>query len=128
MVEATPAAALEVAKPNLLLEFLVFALIPPTQLVLLHQSLQCSALRQRREPVFGRLALTLGPLDQQPFFRPALVPPEVTPRNAHAHPRKPRGQVLGRAFAPCHRAPSGFGQAKRERLDRERPVLGIPPQ
>src|SRR5215475_9797703 len=103
MVEATPAAALEVAKPNLLLEFLVVALNPPTQLGQVHQALQCGALRQRREPVFGRLALTLGPLDQQPFFRPALVPPEVTPRNAHAPAQTARTSARPclRAMSPC---------------------------
>src|SRR5262249_39436329 len=100
MVEATPAAALEVAKPNLLLEFLVVALNPPTQLGQVHQALQCGVLRQRREPVFGRLALTLGPLDQQPFFRPALVPPEVT--------RATRTRTRANREDKCSAAPSDF--------------------
>src|SRR3954470_17244992 len=88
MMEAAPSAALEVAKPNLLLEFLVVALDAPAQLCAVHQALQRRAFGQRREPVFGWLALVLGPLDQQPLFWPALAALEVAPRNANTRTSK----------------------------------------
>src|SRR5207244_6104962 len=69
MMEAAPATTFEMSEPDLLLEFLIVALDAPAQLGEVDQTMEGNVLRKRREPVFGRLLLALGPLDQQPFFR-----------------------------------------------------------
>src|SRR3954470_23000786 len=52
MVEAAPAAALEVPKPEFLLELLVIALDAPPELGEFNQALEADVLGQGREPVF----------------------------------------------------------------------------
>src|SRR5713101_4025520 len=126
-MEAAPSAALEMSEPHLLLEFLIVALDAPAQLGKVHQAMEGDAFGKGREPVFGRLLLAFGPLDQQPLFRSALAALEVTPRNANTHTSKARGQALGGALAPFDRAPSALGQTEREFLDRDRLVLGRGP-
>src|SRR5215213_5866820 len=77
VVEAAPAAALIVPKPEFLLELLVVALDAPPELGKVDQAREANVLGQRREPVFGRLLLALGPLDQEPFRRAQLAQPVV---------------------------------------------------
>ena len=101
-------------EPDLLLELLIVALDAPAQLGEVDQPAEGDVFGKGREPVFGRLVLALGPLDQQPFFRPALGELVIAMRGANAHAGKARGQPLGRAFAPVDRAPSALGQAERE--------------
>src|SRR5260221_12754011 len=109
VVEAAPSTALEVAEPDLLLEFLIVTFDTPPQLCEVDQALQSDALRKGREPVFCRRALAVGPLDQQPFFRPGLAAFDVVARNANTHASKARGQTFGRAFAPFNPVPSPLG-------------------
>ena len=72
MVKASPSAALKMAEPYLLLEVVIVALDAPAQLGQIDQTMERGVSWNRREPVFDRLALALGPLDQQPFFRAGL--------------------------------------------------------
>src|SRR5262252_11073359 len=85
MMEASPSAPLEVAEPNLLLEFLIVALDAPAQLGKIDEAPKADARRQRREPIFGRLGFAPRPLDQQPLldqrFRNQLSVPDT---DAHA--------------------------------------------
>src|ERR1700755_2468599 len=118
-MEATPSAAFEVSEAGLLLEFLIVAFDAPAQLGETHQTMERNVLGQRREPVFGRLLLAFGPLDQQPFFRSALASFEVAPRDTNADASKAGRQMLGRALSPCDRAPGAPGQTEREILDRD---------
>ena len=67
-MEAAPAAPFEMPEPDLLLEFLIVALDAPAQLGDVDQRSKAMFFGKRREPVFGRLVLAFGPLDQQPFF------------------------------------------------------------
>jgi hypothetical protein len=69
VVEAAPSAAFEMSEPDLLLEFLIVAFDAPAQFGDINKRRKLDVFRQGREPVFGRLLLTLGPLDQQPFLR-----------------------------------------------------------
>src|SRR5665647_3366121 len=105
VVEAAQSSALEMPKPNLLLEFLIVALDAPAQLGEVDQRAERDILGKGREPVFGRLFLAFGPLDQQPFLRSALGELVVMMRGTNAHAGKARGQLLDRAFAPRDRAP-----------------------
>src|SRR6266571_2711119 len=118
MMEAAPAAPLEVPEPDLLLEFLIVALDAPAQLGKIDQLFEADIRRERREPVFGRRGFVLGPLDQQPLFCQQFRE-QIAVGGAHANAREARGQPIGRAFAPADRAPSLLGQAEREFLDRD---------
>ena len=70
MVEASPPSAFVVTEADLLLEFLVIPLDAPAQLGLVDEVGERHILWQGREPVFGRLAFALWPLDQEPFLGP----------------------------------------------------------
>src|SRR3954447_7184823 len=73
VVEAAPAAALEVAEAELLLQLLEVALDAPTQLGGRDQLLEGRRLGQGRVPALRRLLLALGPLGEEPLLgaRPA---------------------------------------------------------
>ena len=68
-MKAAPSAPFEMPEADLLLELLIVALDAPAQLGEIDQAIEGDVVRQRREPVFGRLGLALRPLDQQPFLR-----------------------------------------------------------
>src|SRR5919107_1310621 len=74
VVEAAPAAALEVAQAELLLELLEVALDPPAQLGMGDQLLGRGGLGQGREPVLRGALLALGPLRQEPLLGPWFGP------------------------------------------------------
>src|SRR6516162_10736593 len=78
MVEAAPASPLEVAKADLLFEFVVVALNAPAQLGGVDQLTESNVRRKRREPIFGGCFLVLRPFDQQPFLRPAFGEPVIS--------------------------------------------------
>src|ERR1700722_14588001 len=118
MMEAAPAAAFVMPEPNLLLELLVVALDAPAQFCKIDEPLEADILRQRRETVFGRLFFALGPLDQQPLRR-QLLGDQLVVSDTDAHPRKARGQLIGRALSPRHRTPGPLRQAKRHLLGRD---------
>src|SRR5260221_10528641 len=76
MVKASPASSLVMAESEFLLEFLVVALDPPAQLGEIDELVEWNVLRQRGEPVFGRLFLVFRPFDQQPLFGSAFLEPK----------------------------------------------------
>src|SRR6266849_5548613 len=114
-MEAAPSAALEMSEPHLLLEFLIVALDAPAQLGKVHQAMEGDAFGKGREPVFGRLLLAFGPLDQQPLFRSALAA-----QREHAHEQSARTgprRCLGAIRSCAKRA-----WANRTRVPGPRPV------
>src|ERR1700757_5279194 len=88
VVEATPASPLKVAKADLLFELVVVALNAPAQLGNIDELTEANGRRKRRKPIFGRRLLALRPLDQQPFFRPALSEPVIAMCRTDAHAGK----------------------------------------
>src|SRR3712207_9050842 len=90
-MEAAPAAALVVAKTDLLLALLVVALDQPAGLGGVDHVLQRGAGRQVGQPVLARLLGSLGSLDQQPLLRPGLPAQAVAVRRAHP----PGGEACG---------------------------------
>src|SRR5712671_1299424 len=86
MVKAAPASSLVMAESEFLLEVLVVALDPPAQLGEIDEFVEWNVLRQRGEPVFGRLFLVFRPFDQQPLFGSAFLEPFVAMGGAHAQP------------------------------------------
>src|SRR5438270_249326 len=84
MMEAAPSPTFKMPETDLLLELLVVALNAPTQLGEVNQTVEGGVRGERRQEVFGRLALAFGPLDQEPFLWARLVAPLVTPRGRPA--------------------------------------------
>src|SRR6266849_6563578 len=119
MMEATPSAPFIMPEPDLLLELLIIALDAPAQLGSVDQIAECDAARQGREPIFGRLLLALGPLDQQPFFG-RFAGPFTARCNVNTQPRKSGGQPLIAALPPLDCVPSSLPQSEGEVLDRDR--------
>src|SRR3954454_23397812 len=126
MVEAAPAAALEVPEPQFLLEFLVVAFDAPPELGKFDQALEADVLRQRREPVFGRLLLSFRPLDQEPFLWARFAQPVIAMSGSHPHACKARGEPTGCALAPGDLGPRLRLESKCQRLNRGWLVLVIP--
>src|SRR5271163_3225262 len=68
-MESSPASSFEMGEAEFALEFLIVAFDAPAQFRGIDENFDRSVFGQGREPVFGRLALVFGPLDQQPFER-----------------------------------------------------------
>ena len=111
MVEAAPSSAFEMSKPDLLLEFLIVTFDAPAQFGNINKFSKRDVFRQGREPVFGRLLLALGPLDQQPFLRARFGELLVAVRRANAQAGEARGERRGGAFAPTDGLPRRLGLA-----------------
>ena len=128
MVESSPPSPFIVCEPDLLLELLVVAFDPPAQLGEVDHLFETDVLGKSREPVFGRLIFAVGPLDQQPLFRPALGEFVIAMGDANTHASKARDQRLGLAFPPLDRAPCTLRQTNSELFDRDRLMLVIATQ
>src|SRR5215208_357475 len=61
MVEAAPAPSFKMSQPDLLLEFLIFAFDPPSQLGNVDELTERDVFRKRRQPIFDRLVLAIHP-------------------------------------------------------------------
>jgi hypothetical protein len=92
MVEASPATAFEMTEADLLLELEIVALDAPAQLGLADEIGELGLHRQGREPILGRFALALRPLDQEPFLGPGCRMPVVAMRRPDAHGGEARAQ------------------------------------
>src|SRR4051794_33404504 len=124
MMKAAPTASFIMIEPKFLLEVLIIPLNPPAQLV--NQIDQGSRRRQGREPVLGRLLVTLRPLDQQPLLRMRFGPPVVAMGRTHPHRGEAPAQVTPATRAPTHRLPGTRRQSESEVLGADRLMLGIP--
>src|SRR5262249_47598714 len=128
MVEAAPSPSFKMSQPDLLLEVLIVAFDPPSQLGNLDELTERDVFRKRRQPIFDRLLLAFGPFNQQPLLRPTVGEPVIPMRDTNAHTGKSRGQLLPRGFPPCDRAPGTLWQGQCKLLDRGRFVLVIAAQ
>ena len=88
VVEAAPPAPFVIAEAEFLLQLLVIALDPPSQLGEIDQTLKADLLGQRGKPILGRLGFTFRPLDQQPLFGARLAQLNIAMRWPHALARK----------------------------------------
>ena len=123
MMKAAPAASLIMIEPQFLLEILVIPLNPPAQFGHVNQIDQGGRRRQGREPVLGRLLVTLRPLDQQPLLRMRLGPPIIAMGRAHPQRGEAPAQVTPAARAPPHRLPGTRRQGESEVLGADRLML-----
>src|SRR5512134_4173497 len=128
VVKAPPAAALVVAEPEFLLEFLIVTLDPPAPLGRGDEILERRVGGQRREPILARLVLARRALDHQPLWRPRRLTPGIAVRRSHAQGGEAGGQCGLAALTPCHRPERRLGQRQGEILGRDRPLVGIPAQ
>src|SRR6478735_8576782 len=81
MVEAAPAPSFKMSQPDLLLEFLIVAFDPPSQLGNVDELTERDVFRKRRQPIFDRLVLAIGPFNQQPLLWPTVGEPVIPMRD-----------------------------------------------
>ena len=127
VVEASPAAALEVTQPEFLFELAIIALDAPAQLGRGDETAQRRVDRESGQPIFERLGVVLGPLDQQPFFGTRLGQIVIARSRADAHGGEPRGEIDVRSFAPHDGLPGLGWQLLSQGLGRERLVITAAP-
>ena len=116
MVKAAPATTFIVTETDLLLEFEIVALNPPTQFRLIDHALKRDVGRQRGEPVVIRFGFALRPLDQQPLLRCWLAPPGVVMCRANPPSGEPRVQWRVAAVAPRDLLPGIGGKLQSQGL------------
>src|SRR6266478_4694534 len=68
VVEAAPPAPFIITEAEFLLQLLIIALDPPSQLCEINQTVERDILGQSGKPIFGRFGFLLRPLDQKPLF------------------------------------------------------------
>src|SRR6516164_503921 len=90
VVKAAPAAPFIITEAEFLLELLIIALDPPSQLCEINQTLEGDILGQCGKPILGRLGFSFWPLDQQPLFGARRAQPGIVMRRPHAQPCKAR--------------------------------------
>src|SRR3977135_1205843 len=100
MVEAAPSSPFEMPEPDFLLEFLIVALDPPAHLGNINELPEGVVSWKRREPIFDRLLLTIGPIDQEPLLRTRVGERVHTMCNTNAQAGKSRGQPLRHPLPP----------------------------
>src|SRR3989442_14321542 len=105
MMEASPAAALEMVEPELILELLIVALDAPAQLGEADEVGEGRRLRQGREPILRGLRFAPRPLDQQPLLWPWLRALLIAMGGPHAQSREAGAHRAARPFAPRHGPP-----------------------
>ena len=87
-MKAAPSPSFKMPQPDFLLEFLIVAFDPPTQLGNFDEPTKRDVSRKRRQPVFDRILLAVGPFDQKPLLRSGVGKPAVPMRDANAHTGK----------------------------------------
>src|SRR5580693_4009566 len=100
VVEAAPPAPFIITKPELLLQLLIIALDPPSQLCDINQTFEGDILWQSGKPILGRLGFFWRPLDQQPLFGARLGQQGIAMCRPHPLPRKARREPVCSALAP----------------------------
>ena len=110
-------------QPEVLLEVLVVALDAPTHLGFKHHALERRVLRQRGKPIFERLGIALGPLDEQPLGLAHFIAQVVAVCRTHAHAGEARPQLGVGSFAPGDGVPMLGPELQGQCLDRLRMVL-----
>src|SRR5881397_1030404 len=98
MMEASPAAALEMVEPELILELLIVALDAPAKLGEADEFGDGGRRRQGREPVLRGRGVPAWPFDQQPLFRSGCRAPLIAMRGPHAQAREAGAHRPARAF------------------------------
>jgi len=98
VIEAAPAAALELGQADLLLEFTIVLLDPVAALDVPDEVLERRVGRQRTEPEAPVLG-SLGVLNDQPFLGIEVVT-ALSRSDLNPARREPPAQLSGRSFAP----------------------------
>src|SRR5207244_11626320 len=106
MVEAAPSPSFKMSQPDLLLEFLIVAFDPPSQLGNVDKLTERDVFRKRRQPIFDWLLLAIAPFNQQPLCRPTVGEPVIPMRDTHAHTGKSPRELLPRCLTPASLAPA----------------------
>jgi hypothetical protein len=124
MMEAAPGTALEVVKPQFLLEFLEVALDSPAQLGRPDQLLKWCGGGKVSQPILGGFGGAFGPFDEQPLLAVGDGLPIVAMGSAHPDCGKARAHHAGSALTPSHRAPGCRRQATHSQFTHRQGLMG----
>src|SRR3981189_3117053 len=125
MVEAAPSPSFKMSRATRLLEFLIVAFDPPSQLGNVDELTERDVLRTRRQPIFDRLLLAIRPFRQYPYPRPSAGMPVIPMRDRNEPTGKSRGQLLPRRFPLRDTTLLTIWQGRSKLLDRGGFVLVI---
>src|SRR5262245_127225 len=103
VMKAAPATDF-VTSQSYVFELSVIFLNRPTPFCGINKPRQGRFLRQRQEPVTGRVALIHGPFNQQPFLCARSLSLVIKISWSHAHGVEVRAHLSARSFAPSNRA------------------------
>ena len=117
MVEAAPAAPLEMPEANLLFKLAIIAFYAPAQLGCIDQFAKGDTGVHRGEPVFCRFGFIFGPLDQQPLLWARFVQPVIPMGGPNPQPGEARLQPVVRSLAPGYCLPGILRQTQGQRFD-----------
>src|SRR3954462_2435456 len=123
VIEAAPAAALEIRQADLLLEFAIVLLDPVAALGVPDEVLERRVGRQRAQPevpVLGGLSV----LNNQPFLGIELVT-ALGRSDLNPASREPPGQLSGRSFTPGNGAPVPRPPRASQDIDPDRARLDL---
>lgn len=109
MMKPRPAAALIVAEPDLLLEFLNSAFDASAQFGEIDQAGKADFSWAKSTANTLSAASRLWPFDQQPFLRPGLAALEVALDDTNPQARKARSERSLRSLSPGDRSPCSEG-------------------
>src|ERR1700758_5372925 len=101
MVEAAPPAPFIIAEAEFLLELLIIALDPPSQLCQIAQTIEGGLFGQGGKPILGRLVFVSRPLAKNPFFSTQPAQQVIAVLLPHSAPGNGRAEPIRGSLAPC---------------------------
>src|SRR5580698_1726485 len=128
MMKPAPTSSLEMPQPQFLFQFFIVAFDDPTQLGQEDQVPEFRSRRQGRHPILRGFGFSLRPLDKQPLFRTRFRTLLIPMRRTDPDSGEPRTEPTFRAGPPGEALPRPLRQSLRQRQDRNRPMVRIPPQ
>src|ERR1019366_673727 len=128
MMKPAPTSSLEMPQTQFLFQFFIVAFDDPAELGQADQVRDFRFHRQGRQPILGGFGFSLRPLDEQPLlgtrFSTLLIPMGRTNPDSG----EPRTEPTLGTGPPGDALPRPLRQPLRQRQDRNRPMVGIPPK
>src|SRR6204780_4509933 len=128
MMKSAPTSSLEMPQTQFLFQFFIVAFDDPAELGQADQVRDFRLHRQARQPILGGSGLSPRPLDEQPLFRTRFGAFLIPMRRTDSERGEPRTKPTLGAGPPGDALPRRFRQPLRQRQDRNRPMVRVPPQ
>src|ERR1022692_4948447 len=128
MMKPTPTSSLEMPQTQFLLQFFIVAFDDPTELGQADQVRDFRCRGQGRQPILRGFGFSLRPLDEQPLLWTRFSTLLITMRRTDPDSGEPRTEQNLGAGSLGDALPRPLRQPLRQRQDRNRPMVRIPPQ